>query len=440
MAGIGHERRFRQATLAAFLGGKSTLEPKIGGLEVGIPKYIYEAVDSKGRFVQGEVDAPNIDAVVQDLRKVRYTITHIKERPMGTGLVMAMLDRFQTVSIYALAVFTRQLSTLLRSGVPMARAFDALVEQSIDPKLTRAVRNVSKDIKEGVPLARAMMKQNHVFSPIYVSMVRAGEISGAMDEILERLAGYLEREFALRKKVSSATTYPLFVFVISCVVTGLMTNVVFPVFIELFRGINVNLPWTTRALITLTHLCRNPAVVFPILGGLLLGFFALRSYVRTPLGQRQWSWLQLELPLFGSVFHKVALTRFCRTLSTMLDGGIPMLHALKTTGYAMDNALMADLIQDIAQNMKTGVALSMPMEDYRQFPPLLVQMVKVGEESGELSSMLRKLGEFYDAEVEAQLDAIVAIIEPLMIGAMGILVGFVLLAVFTPVYSLVQQF
>lgn len=384
--------------------------------------------------------APHQDAVIQDLRKVRYTITHIREKPSGPSGMLAVIDRLQTVSIYAIAVFTRQLATLLQAGVPISRAFDALAEQSLDAKLCRAVQAAGKDIKDGVPLSRALTKQGHVFSPIYVSMVRAGEISGAMDEILDRLAGYLEREFELRRRVQSATTYPLFVFVVSVAITMFLTNIVFPTFIELFRGININLPWSTRALITITHFLRNPTVMGPLILGALIGVTAVRSYVRTPLGRRQWSWLQLELPVVGKIYHKVALTRFCRTLSTMLDSGIPMLHALKSTAFAMDNAVMADLIEDVAQNLKTGVALSVPLEDYRQFPTLLVQMVNVGEESGELATMLRRLGDFYDAEVGTALEELVAVLEPVMIFCMGIVVGFILLAVFTPVYTLVQQF
>jgi type IV pilus assembly protein PilC len=252
--------------------------------EDSIPKFLYEALDAKGRVVQGEVDAPNTDTVIQDLRRVRYTVTHIKEKPAGTSAVMAVLDRLQTVSVYALAVFTRQLATLLQSGVPLTRSLEALMEQSVDPKVTRAVEAVNKDVKEGVPMSRAMMKQSHVFSPIYVSMVRAGEISGAMDEILDRLAGYLEREFELRRRISSATIYPMLVFIISIGITVLLTNFVFPTFIELFRGININLPWSTRALITITHFLRNPAVMVPIVIGIVVGFFALRSYIKTPAG------------------------------------------------------------------------------------------------------------------------------------------------------------
>lgn len=422
------------------LGGNARQERSARRQEVSIPTFLYEALDAKGRVVQGEVVAPNADSVIQDLRKVRYTITHIREKPATKGAMLAVIDRLQSVSIYAIAVFTRQLATLLQSGVPMARSFDALSEQAIDARLQRAIRAVSKDIKDGLTLSRAMMKQSHVFSPIYVSMVRAGEVSGAMDTVLDRLAGYLEREFELRRKVASATVYPMIVFVVSVGLTMLLTNVVFPTFIELFRGINIALPWTTRALITVTHFLRNPTVMVPLMLFCVLFFFMLRSYVKTPVGRRQWAWLQLELPLVGRIYHRVALTRFCRTLSTMIDSGIPLLHAIKTTAFAMDNAIMADLLQDVGQNMRAGTALSVPLEDYRQFPSLLVQMIAVGEESGELEGMLAKMGDFYDMEVEYLLEQLVAVIEPLMISVMGLVVGFVLVAVFTPVYSLVQQF
>lgn len=390
-------------------------------------------------MVQGEVQAPSREHVIADLRRIKYTITQIKERPAGLNF-MALVDRLQTVSVYAVAVFTRQLATLLQAGVPLARALEALAGQSLDGKLTRALVEVNRDIKSGLPLSRALARHGHAFPPVYVSMVRAGEVSGAMDEILDRTANYLEREFRLRKRVSAAMVYPFLVLLASLGITMFLTNVVFPTFINLFRGININLPWTTRALITITEFLRNGTIVVPLILGLVGALVALRSYVRTPLGRRQWSWLQLELPLFGHIYHKIAMARFSRTLSTLLGSGIPLLHALKTTSYSLDNAVIADILEDVALNLKQGVSLAVPLEDYRQFPSLLVQMVSVGEEAGELPLVLGKLADLYDVEVEAELDSAITLIEPFMIFVMGLFVGFVLLAVFTPVYMLTQQF
>lgn len=405
-----------------------------------MPRFVYEALDAKGRLIQGEVEAPHVDAVIQDLRKVRFTVTSVKEKVEQSTPVSSFLSRFQIVSLYALAVFTRQLAVLLHSGIPMLRAVQGLSTQSINPRLTVAVQSIARDLRDGFSFSRALAKQPDVFSPVYISMVRAGEMSGAMDQILDRLATYLEREYELRKRVQAATTYPLVIFVACCMVTIFLLNYVFPTFIELFEGINMALPWTTRALITITQTLRNPAVMVPAIIAMVFALVGVRHYIRTPVGRRQWSWLMLEMPMLGAINQKVALNRMCRTLATMLDSGIPMLHSLKIVAYSVNNAVVADVVEEVTAGMKTGTRLSQPLSDYKVFPPMMIHMVRVGEETGNLSHMLRKLADFYDAEIEYTLDSFTSVLEPIMIAVMGLLVGFVLLAVFQPIYGLIAQF
>lgn len=384
--------------------------------------------------------APSRDHVLEDLHKIHFTITKLDEDPDRVQAFKKSLKQWQTVSLHSLALCTRQLATLLHAGVPMARSIDSLRAQPFDARLGVALNGIAKDLKEGYSLARSLSRQGNVFPSIYVSMVRAGEVSGAMDEILDRLAAYLEREYFLRKKVQSATTYPLVVFLACIGVTFMIVNFVFPNFVQLFEGLSIRLPAPTRAMIAMTHLVRDPAVVVPVLMVTVLCLILARAYTLTPIGKRQWHQILLISPVFGTLFLKVSVGRMCNTLGTMLDSGIPLLQALASTAAAVDNVIIADKIHDIAQNLKGGVALSVPMSEQRGFPPMLQHLVRAGEEAGNLSLMLRKMGQFMEEEVEYYIQSLISMMEPIMVLAMGILVGFVLLAVFMPVYSLVSQF
>lgn len=404
-----------------------------------MPVFTYKALDYKGRVVEGEVTAPDVETVVSDLRKVRYTVTNVTQKKEFSFHISRVFG-LTRVSLYAVAVFTRQLATLLDAGIPMLRAVQGLSEQELDYRLTAAVTTVHKDLKEGLPLSRALARQPHVFSPIYVSMVRAGEMSGAMDEMLERLAALLEREFKLRKKVQAATSYPIMIFAIAVIITGLLVSYIFPTFIALFRGLSVDLPPATRALITISETLHNPMIVVPVVVGLVLGTFILNRYFKTPIGRRQWSWLALEFPFIGELNRKVALTRMCRTLGTMIDSGIPVTHSLQVVAFSVGNAIVSDVLEEVQASMKSGSHLSARLMEYPVFPPMVVQMIKVGEESGNMTIMLNKLAIFYDQEVEYTLEAFTALIEPIMISVMGAVVLFVLIAVFQPVYMLMGQF
>lgn len=275
---------------------------------------------------------------------------------------------------------------------------------------------------------------------IYISMIKAGEMSGAMGEILDRLATLLERELGLRKKVAAASTYPVIVFLACALVTGILMTYVFPTFVALFEGIDVELPWITRSLMFVTQVVRNPLVILLSLGGVGLGMYASQQYFETPLGRRHRDRLLLELPVVGSVVKKVALSRFCRTLGTLLGSGVPMVHALEIVGRASGNEILADIVDEVQIGLKAGMRLSQPLKEYRLFPPMLSQLVAVGEETGNLPILLSKLADFYDMEVEASLEQLTSLLEPLMIFFMGCLVGYVLLAVFIPVYSILGKF
>lgn len=405
-----------------------------------MPTFSYEALDSRGRVVSGSVEAPDAQSVVRDLRNSRYTVTNIREKKDSLRALRMLSQRFERVSLYALAIFTRQFAVLFNSGISTVRGLEGLGRQSLNARLTRAIQAVYDDIRGGYSLAKAMARHPDVFSPVYISMVKAGEMSGAMGEILDRLATFLERELTLQKKVAAATTYPAVVFVACVAVTFILVTYVFPTFIDLFEGIDVRLPWITRSLIWITSTIRNPLIMLPILVAIGAGIYTVLEYFKTPWGRRQKDRMMLDLPVLGILMKKVALSRFCRTLGTLLGSGVPMVHALEIVAKAAGNEVISDVIEEVQMGLKAGMRLSQPLKEYRLFPPMLAQMVAIGEETGNLPLMLNKLADFYDLEVEHSLEALTAMLEPVMILFMGIAVGYVLLAVFIPVYDLVGQF
>lgn len=406
-----------------------------------MPVFDYTAVDSRGRSVDGTVEAPDEQAVVRDLRNIRYTVTKIRERRDLTRVFKDMTQRFERADLYALAIFTRQFAVLFNSGISTVRSLDGLGRQTLNGPLSRAVRDVHEDIRMGYTLAKSMSKHPAVFDNLYVAMVKAGEMSGSMGEIMDRLAALLEREVRLRSKVSAATTYPLVVFGACCLVTFVLVNYVFPTFVSLFEGIDVQLPAITRSLIWITNMATNPVVVTVSLGVIAVGAYMIRQYISTDKGRRAFDGLMLDVPLVGDVIRKVALSRFCRTLGTLIASGVPVVHSLEIVSRAVGNEVIGDVLMEVQMGLKQGMRLSEPLKQHdKLFPPMLSQMVAVGEETGNLPTLLDKLADFYDMEVEHTLEALTSMLEPLMIFFMGIVVGYVLLAVFIPVYDLVGKF
>lgn len=407
---------------------------------VAMPIFDYTAVDSKGRSVDGSIEAPDQQAVIRDLRNIRYTVTNIKERTDILKFAKDFGKYFERVDLYALAIFTRQFAVLFNSGISAVRSLDGLGRQTLNGPLSRAVQAVHEDIRMGYTLAKSMGKHPAVFDHLYIAMVRAGEMSGSMGEIMDRLAFLLEREVKLRSKISAATTYPMVVFGACCLVTFILVNYIFPTFVALFEGIDVQLPLVTRSLMWITKMATDWRVLVGLGVGLVLTIYFATQYIKTPAGKRSFDGMMLNMPLIGPVIQKVALSRFCRTLGTLLASGVPVVHALEIVSRAVGNEVIGDMLLKIQSQLKQGTRLSEPMRENKLFPPMLSQMVAVGEETGNLPELLEKLADFYDVEVEHVLESLTSMLEPLMIFFMGIVVGYVLLAVFMPVYSLIEKF
>ncbi|MFP4496817.1 MAG: type II secretion system F family protein [Vulcanimicrobiota bacterium] len=406
-----------------------------------MPVFTYEAVDSKGHLIKGEMEAPNVEAIIDELREIQYTVTDINEKKDFLVSINNFIMKFQGVGLYALAIFTRQFATVYNAGIPVVRGLKGLARQSINRKLSQVVQQIYSDIKSGYSLTRALQKHPKVFTPVYIAMVRAGEMSGALAEILERLAILLERDYNLRKKVQSSMTYPIIIFIVAVLLIFILVTYIFPQFVSMLEGMNTELPWPTVFLIYVTNAISSPYVLGLIAIVMGIMYVLFKQYFSTPMGRRQLDRFLLEIPFIGNVNQKVALSRFCRTLGVLLASGVPLIHSLEVVGKVAGNEVIADVVDEIKLSLKGGRSLSYPLEKYPEiFPPMMIQMVSVGEETGSLPYGLEKLSSFYESEVDVALEAFITVIEPIMILVMGGVVGFVMLAVFLPVYTLLRQF
>jgi len=403
--------------------------------------FIYRAKNAEGRLVEETVDADNERLVRNMLRERKLTIINIEKQGTG-GLktdVFAVLKRLKGVSDQALTVFSRQFATMINAGLAMVRCLDILSEQTEDNKLRETLITVRKDIEGGQSLSAAMGKYPDVFSTLYVSMVHAGELGGVLDEVLERLAGFLERDFNLKKKVKSAMTYPVVILVMAILIVFFLVTWILPTFVDLFEGMNVALPLPTKILIMVTKGAKNPVIIVSFIAVVIGGGFALRQYIKTLTGKRQYDQLKLSIPVLGLLNKKVAISRFCRTLGTLLSSGVPIMQALEIVGKASGNEVVADTVAKVRESIREGESIAGPLGESGMFPPMVTQMVAVGEETGNLDAMLSKISDFYDTEVEYLLASFTSLLEPILILGMGGIVGFIVISVFLPLYQLIGQ-
>lgn len=405
-----------------------------------MPPYEFEVVDKRGQAVRGVDTARNVQEMTDRLRRGGYTIIDIREeRNFGRSL-LTKLGYGYRLPLYPVVVMMRQFSTLIKANVPIAVSLDTLSRQGIDPRVDKAMYEVQKEVRMGKSLSQAFESQGTLFPPLTVPMLKAGEVSGQLDEMLERLSSYLENDLALIRSWRQAAAYPAMVFLFCSLMTLGLVSYIFPAFIELFKGLDVKLPLATRALITITETVSNPIVIFPVVLGVIGGGYWLWLHFRTPVGRRHWDWLKLELPYLGSLQKKLALSRVARTLGVLLESGIPLLSALQVAGLASGNSVVRDALERITHELKGGAKFGERLAKSDLFPRVFVQLVEAGEESGELSTMLLRLGDFFEEEVLLALDVFTSLLEPVMISVMGGIVMFVLVAVFQPVYQLMSLF
>lgn len=399
--------------------------------------YAYTIRDNTGALRQGTSSADNENAVARQLQEQGYTVIKIEQakivKPKSAGA------GFGRVKLGDLSVFCRQFSTMVDAGVSLVRCLSVLGEQTVNPKLRRIIGDIEQEVQSGQTLSKSMAKYPNVFNSLFIGLVRAGEVGGALEESLQRLSSFLEKDMELRRKIKGAMTYPVIVMVVALgIVLGLVTFIL-PKFMQLFIDLGMgedSMPTLTRMLMQFSNFLTSKwYFMVLIVGGFLIAF---RIFTKTHAGSRIYDRIKLKAPVFGALNHKVSLSRFARTLATLLASGVPILQALETVAGTVSNEIISDAILEARSRIREGDQIGAPLQKSKLFPPMIVQMISIGEESGALDQMLSKVAEFYEAEVDAALQSLTASIEPLMIVFLGGAVGFIVVAMFMPLVAVIE--
>ncbi|MDZ4832632.1 MAG: type II secretion system F family protein [Candidatus Melainabacteria bacterium] len=406
-------------------------------------EYIYTIRDSQGKMREAIAQADSPAILRTRLSARGLDVIDIKERGGMTAKQMYVrvndvLLQFERVSLKDMVVFSRQFSAMVSSGVAMLRTLSIIVEQCPNRRLKLALDDIRKSVESGLSLSDAMARQSSIFDRLYIAIVKAGEAGGILSDVLKRLADYLEYREKLNQKVRAAMVYPSVVLVIAIGVFWAMLTFVLPVFEGLFKNIGGELPLYTQFLIALSEGVRSIYMVFfLILCG--IAFYFLRRFYRTETGRLYIDGLQLSLPLFGDLIKKVAIARFSRTFGTLIRAGVPMLNALDVVKDTAGNAVVAKGIDQIYDEVRQGGTISKPMSRNAIFPPMVTQMIAVGEETGRLDDMLSKVADFYDMEVENSVEQLTSLLEPIMVVGIGGVVGSVVVGMYLPIFTVINQ-
>jgi type IV pilus assembly protein PilC len=393
--------------------------------------FTYKAVDGSGIPLQGEIIGVSIDAVKDELRARGLTVMDLKQKK---SMLQADLKLIQRVKPAELTIMTRQLATMIASGMTLLRAFYVLEEQIENKMLQETVAGVREDIEAGISFSEALAKHPKVFNPLYVAMIRAGEAGGVLESALERVADQLEKDDSLRRQVKGAMAYPAVVLSFAlCVLFGLIAFIV-PVFVGVFKDFGGELPMITKFTVGLSHAVTSQWYL--IIGASVGGFVGFKKWRRSAWGRPQWDRLRLRAPFkIGQTVQKISLARWSRTFSALYSAGVPIMQAIEVTGQTAGNAVLEEAMADVIESVKSGGSIAAPLKDSSIFPPMVAQMIAVGEETGNLDTMLSKVADFYEDEVAAAIKALTSILEPVMIVLVGGIVGFVVIAMYMPMFK-----
>ncbi|MCP4716464.1 MAG: type II secretion system F family protein, partial [Deltaproteobacteria bacterium] len=397
-----------------------------------MPVYLWEGKTSQGTMQKGENEAPDEAILKQMLKRQNIRPTKIKKKPKD---IFENIEAFQPgVKTKDLILFTRQFSTMIDSGLPLIQGLEILAEQEENPTFKKILKQVKSDVEGGSSLADAMKKHPKAFDNLYVNLVAAGEMGGILDTILQRLAAYIEKNAKLVGKVKGAMVYPTTIMIIAFVVIAIMLIFVIPVFSEMFEGFGGELPGLTQAVVDLSDFLRGNW--YYVFGGVAVSVFAFKKYRATDKGEYLTDKLLLKMPVVGDLLRKSAVAKFTRTLGTMISSGVPILDGMDIVAKTAGNRLVQEAIERTKDSISEGKTIAEPLLQSGIFPPMVCQMVSVGESTGALDSMLGKIADFYEDEVDAAVDALTALIEPFMMVFLGGTVGTMLAAMYLPIFKM----
>jgi len=398
--------------------------------------FAYRVLDAKGAQSNGEVEGDNKAAVAANLRGKGFTVLDVNEIKIGFAQ-RDILSGMQRVKPKDLTIFSRQFATMVNSGLSMLRCLYILEEQTENKKLAGVIGQIKDDVEAGISLSDALEKHPKVFSKLYVSMVRAGELGGILDEVLNRLAQQLEKDDSIRRAVKSAMVYPILIASFAIIVLMGMVLFLIPIFAGMYNDLGGKLPALTRVMVTLSNVVKGDwFIVFPGIIGVIWG---IRYLKRTPQGTANWDRAKLHIPMgIGEIIRKLAVARFSRTLGTLITSGVPILQALEITGQASGNTVIENAMTSVQTSVKEGQSITAPLEKASVFPAMVTQMIAVGEETGSLDAMLGKIADFYEDEVNASVKALTSILEPIMMVGVGAIVGLVVISMYLPIFNMMN--
>ncbi|NLL61313.1 MAG: type II secretion system F family protein [Candidatus Atribacteria bacterium] len=399
-----------------------------------MPSYSFKARDSSGRLLSGSMEANSREAAIERLHEMRYFIVSVEEK--RKSLLSTEITIFKTITIRDLAIFFRQFATMVKAGLSLISCLDILSKQTENKLLAKKVDDIKKSVEGGSTLAEAFGNHPETFSKLYLNMIKAGEVGGVLDDVLNRMATLMEKEYELRQKIKSAMTYPLFIFGAAMIMAVFMLTFILPQFVGVFQSFGGELPFLTKILVFVTMVFNRFWYIF--LAAFVLLVFAYIGYSRTQHGHRNIDRIKLKLPIFGNLFLKTSITRFARTLGTLIQNGVPIIQSLKISAESIGNDILAEAVMEASDRIKEGQSISAPLEESKVFPPMVTQMILVGEESGGLETMLFNVANFYDQEVERAIEQLTSVIEPMMMIVVALVVGVMVIAMYLPIFSMVQ--
>lgn len=397
-----------------------------------MPVYNWVAETPRGKTIKGEMEAANEKIVRAQLRRRRLKVIKIKEQPKDIFENVPFLQ--PKVKTKDIVVFTRQFSTMIDSGLPIVQGLSILSEQSENKTFRRILKEIVSDVQRGLSLGEALAKHPKVFDRLYVSLVSAGEAGGILEVTLQRLAAYLEKLEKLKAQIKGALTYPVVVVIIAIIVLAIIMVFVIPVFEEMFAGAGMALPLPTQIVVNISHLVKTKIhYIIAVVVGLFLLFKQIRKNKR---GRRYTDAISLKLPVFGDLLRKSAIARFSRTLSTMVKSGVPILDALDIVSRTAGNVIVEEAVLDVRAGIAEGYTIAELLSEHTLFPPMVVQMIAVGEATGALDTMLEKIADFYEDEVDAAVDALSSMIEPMLMVFLGGSIGSIIISMYLPIFQM----
>lgn len=398
--------------------------------------YSYTARPQGGSQTTGQIQGDSKAAVAAELRRRGLTVLSLEEKK-GLPDLNELLEGFTKIKLRDKVIFSRQFATMINAGLALLRALYILEEQTENVRFRKIIGMVRQDVEAGMPLSDSIEKHPVAFDRLYVSMVRAGEVGGVLDQTLERLATQLEKDDSLRRSVKSAMTYPILIGVFAILVLFGLILFVIPIFGAMYNDLGGQLPLLTRIMVAASDFLR--AFWFVVFPALFLTIYGLKRLKNTKAGRETWDKAKLRLPMkLGPIVQKIAVSRFSRTLATLVSSGVPILQAIEITGKTSGNTVIEYAMEGVKENIKGGDSIARPLEKISVFPPMVTQMIAIGEETGALDTMLHKIADFYEDEVDAAVKSLTSILEPIMMIFIGGIVGLVVVSMYLPIFNLFQ--